>query len=242
MRARFATVMGILFFAATSAFAGPTSFNFGFGGPDTTLGTSQSFTSNGATITAFGYECSAPSPSSTSTLSNCAASALFAKNDGGAEMGLGLAGETDHEIGYDGSTADFVMGLDISDLVKLGATSLTLNFGSVQPGEDFAVLGYSSNPFLAGTPFALTNTKAFFGNDGSFGDVDGMSFDLNSQDEFLVLVSSCGASTSTALVCGSNVTLDSAATTPEPGTIALFVTGLAMLGFAMRKRWATQRN
>lgn len=246
MRAKFVTAMSIVIFGAASAFAGPVTFNFGFApspGSDQELGTSASYTSNGATITAFGYQCSAATASSTDTLSNCAASDLFQKNDGSFELGIGLAGQGDHEIGFDSSTADFVMGLDLGSLLNLGVQRMTLTFGSVEPGEAFAALGYSSNPFLAGTPFALTNTKAWFGNDGSFGDVDSATFDLNSNDQFLVLVAPCGADPSNPLgPCDSNVTLVSAVgATPEPGTIALFAIGLAMLGFATRKRWAAQQ-
>lgn len=244
-------------FGATSAFAGPTSFNFNFAPPsgtDMELGTTANYASNGATITAYGYECTATNgsstatdASSTATLSSCAASDLYEKNDSSFELGLGLAGEEDHEIGLDPS-GDFVMGLNLSNLLSLGVKDVTLTFGSVEPGEAFAALGYSSNPFLAGTPFVLTNTKAWFGNNGSFGDVDSATFDLNSNDDFLVLIAPCGADlgnpTGANGGCGSNVTLVGAAgtTTPEPGTIALFVTGLAMLGFATRKRWATQQT
>lgn len=250
MRARFVTAIGILLFWAASAFAGPTSFNFGFApspGSDQALGTSASYTSNGATITAFGYECSAPTPSSTDTLSNCTASDLFQKNDSSFELGLGLAGQGDHEIGWDGPNADFVMGLDLSNLLHLGVTSMTLTFGSVEPGEAVAGLGYGSNQFLSGNPIGLTNTKFFLGNDGSLGDVDSATFHLNSNDDFLILVAPCGAADPSNIqpngFCDSNVTLVSAVgSTPEPGTIALFVTGLAMLGFAMRKRWAIQTN
>lgn len=247
MRARFAMALGILVFGATSVFAGPTSFNFGFGGPDTALGTSQSFTSNGATITAFGYECSAPSPSSTSTLSSCMVTDLFAKDDGPNETGLGLAGQGggENEIGFDGTGADFVIGLDVSSLFKLGATSMTLSFGSVQPGESYAIFGYGSNPFSGSVPLMghLVDGQ-LVGNDGSTSaQVFSSTIGLNASDEFLVFTSPCAASTSTALVCGSNVTLaGGVATTPEPGTIALFAIGLAMIGFTTRKRWATQRT
>lgn len=248
MRARLAAAVGILIFGASSAFAGPTSFNFGFAGSDQTLGTSASYMSNGATITAYGYECTASDSTSTATLSACSASALYQKNDGGAELGLGLAGETDHEIGYDGASADFVMGLDLSNLFSLGARSVTLTFGSVQPGEAFAALGYGANPF-GGSSFALTNTEAWCGYQTAGcvynGDVVSATFALNAQDDFLVLMSPCGASTVTTTGdCGSNVTLGSmsaTSATPEPGTIALFATGLLILGFATRKRWATQR-
>lgn len=250
MRARFATAIGILLFGAASAFAGPTSFNFNFGGPDGQLTNNPaSYASGMATVTVTGYECTASDSTSAAMLSGCSLSPLYQKMDGGAEVGLGLAGETDHEIGFDGGSADFVMGLDLSDLFSLGVRSVTLTFGSVQPGEAFAALGYGANPFGMSS-FALTNTKAWCGFEtvGCVynGDVVSATFGLNAQDDFLVLMSPCGASTVTTTGdCGSNVTLDTlsgASATPEPGTIALFVTGLAMLGFATRKRWATQRS
>lgn len=252
MRARIVTVVSLLVFGAGSAFAGSVNLNFGFVGPDGALGKSAGYTSNGAWITAFGYECWAKTPSSTDTLSHCVASDLYQKDDSSIELGLGLAGEEDHEIGWDGPHQDYVMGLNVSDLFDLGATSMTLKFGSVEPGEAFAVLGYESDPFVAGTPFALTNTKAWFGNDGSYPDVDSATFDLNAQDEFLVLISPCGASPGVPLPCGSNVTLVGATATnastragvldsgptPESGTVLLFATGLLALAFISRRRWA----
>lgn len=249
MKARIATLAvaaaGLLAFGASAAFAGSVSFDFNLGGADGPLGNTVSYTSGAATITAYGYECTASDSTSAATLSDCSGSALYQKSDGGAEVGLGLAGETDHEIGYD-QTGDFVMGLDLSDLFSLGARSVTLTFGSVQPGEAFAALGYGANPFGASS-FALTNTKAWCGYETAGcvynGDVVSATFDLNAQDEFLVLMSPCGASyPSTTGYCGSNVTLDTVSSTPEPGTIALFMTGLLMLGFATRKRWAMQRS
>lgn len=243
MRARIAGIAaGLLLFGASSAFAGSVNFNFDFVGPDMGLGKSAGYASNGATITAYGYKCWAKTPSSTDTLSHCVASDLYQKDDSSFELGLGLAGEDDHEIGWDGPHQDYVMGLNVSDLFDLGATSMTLTFGSVEPGEAFAVLGYGSDPFTAGTPFALTNTKAWFGNDGSYPDVDSATFDLNAQDEYLVLISPCGASPGVPLPCGSNVTLVGAAATntPEPGTILLFATGLLAFAFISRRRWAAR--
>ncbi|HVA72040.1 MAG TPA: PEP-CTERM sorting domain-containing protein [Candidatus Limnocylindrales bacterium] len=244
MKARFAALaLSMIALAAVPVFASGVSLSFGFGGSDTSLGTSQSYTSNGATITAYGYVCSAASPSSTATLSNCNPTALFAKGDGINETGLGLAGQGngENEIGWDGPSADYVMGLDVSSLFKLGATSMTLSFGSVQPGEAYAILGYASDPFLSSS-FALTNTKAWVGNNSSTSaQVFSSTIDLNANDQFLVLISPCGASSNPSGPCGSNVVLDSlTATTPEPGTLVLFGTGLLALGFGLRRRWAGQ--
>lgn len=237
----------MLALGASAAFAGTVNVNFNFGGSDGPLGNTASYTSGAAMITAYGYECTASDSTSTATLSACSGSPLYQKSDGGAEVGLGLAGETDHEIGYDRS-GDFVMGLDLSDLVSLGVRSITLDFGSLQPGEAGAALGYASNPFGLSS-FTLTNTQAWCGYKTPTckysGDTASETFNLNASDEFLVLMSPCGASTvSKTGYCGSNVTLDTlsgTSATPEPGTIALFLTGLLMLGFVTRRRWAVQR-
>ncbi|HEV2289706.1 MAG TPA: PEP-CTERM sorting domain-containing protein [Candidatus Acidoferrales bacterium] len=252
MRLRNAVLtLGLAAFAAAPAFAGNVNISMGFGGPDGPLGTSASYTSGSATITAYGYECSATDATTSGTLSGCAASDLYQKSDGGSEVGLGLAGETDHEIGMDSTSADFLIGLDLSNLLKLGATSITLDFGSWQPGEAYAALGYAANPFLSGTFTldGLTNTKAWVGNPGTLpGNPQQYSstFSLNSGDQFLVLLSPCGANPSAPLgPCGSNVTLaglSATSATPEPGTLALFVTGLLALGFAARRRWVFARN
>ncbi|MGB6716821.1 MAG: PEP-CTERM sorting domain-containing protein [Candidatus Acidiferrales bacterium] len=230
MRARIATVAGLLVFGASSAFAGSVNFNFDFAGPDMTLGTSQNYTSNGATITAFGYECSAPTPMSTSTLSDCALSDLYQ-----SPTGLGLAGEMDHDIGWDSATADYVVGLDLSDLLTLGTHWVTMTYNTILPGQAWVAIGYSSDPFTAGSPFLLgANTKAW-------SEVDSATFDLNAQDQYLVLIASCGASSNPYGPCGSDVTpvsLTASATTPEPGTMLLFATGLLALAFISRRRWA----
>ena len=231
--------MCFLFFAAAgSAFAGPVNFDFVFTGSNSTLEISQIYTSNGATLTDYGFECSAPSASSVSTLSSCAASDLYQSANG-----VGLAGLSNHLLGYESSTQDFVEGMNLSDLLSLGVKGVTITFNNVGPGEAFAVLGYPSNPFASGSPIVLTNTKAW-------SEVDSATFDLNAQDDFLILISPCGAAWPPSKrngPCGSylapvSLTASAVAPTPEPGTVALFATGLMLLGFATRKRWAMQRT
>jgi len=234
-------------FAAGPAFAGSVTINFGGSG---SLGSAQSFLSGA--VVAYGYECSATNATTGGTLSNCVQNNLAEKMDGSSETGLGLAGEGngENEIGFDSTNADFLLGLDVSGLLKLGATSMTLSFGSVQPGEAYAILGYASNPFGAAS-FTLdnTNTRAFVGNDGTTtNQVFSSTFSLNSDDQFLVILSPCAFAGSPADKngpCGGNVLLGSLSSnvpTPEPGTLALFATGLLALGFGMRRRFAFQRQ
>ncbi|MGB6624503.1 MAG: PEP-CTERM sorting domain-containing protein, partial [Candidatus Acidiferrales bacterium] len=213
--------------AATPAFASGVSFNFNL--PGGKLGTSQSYTSNTFTVTAYGYKCDASSATSTK-LTKCAGSDLYGKNGGVGETGLGLNGENDQEIGWNGKKSDYVLGLDVSSLFAGHMASLTLDFGSVQKGENYTVWGYASNPF--GTNVTLSNQLlSVFGNSNSTADYTS-TISLNSNDQFLVITSQCG-----------DVLLDSLSgtapsPTPEPGTLALFGTGLLLAGFIMRRRLA----
>jgi hypothetical protein len=56
---------------------------------------------------------------------------LFIKTGSGDEHGLGMTGESDHEI----EPGEFVQ-VNVSNLIKAGLTSAVLTFGSVQPGRD----------------------------------------------------------------------------------------------------------
>lgn len=237
-------VVALALFGASSAFAGTVDFTFNFGGPNMDLDTPiQNYTSTvatiTATITAYGFECSAPTPMSTSVLSNCAASNLYQ-----TPGGLGLANQVDQEIGWEGTNADYVIGMNLSDLFSLGVKSIILSFSNVGPGQAWAALGYPSDPFTPGASIQLGgDTKAW-------SEIDSWTFNLGPDDEYLILISSCGASSNPNGPCGSYlspITLTGSTThltpTPEPGTIALFATGLLMmLGFATRKRWALQRT
>ncbi len=106
--------------------ASATTLLFNFNNPSGTLGTSQTYTNNGVTITAYGFGPSGPTN-------------LFGKNDGGDENGLGIAGVPHNEI----QTNDFIQ-LDLKPVWDLSATSPTMSIGSVQAGESWKIYGSNS--------------------------------------------------------------------------------------------------
>jgi hypothetical protein len=245
MKARIATLAvaaAMLAFGSSAAFAGPITFYFtstGQGVPAGAVGDTFTFTStNGlATIGATGYVCDAPTAMSTSTLDGCLGSPLYL-----TPTGMGLANEMDQEIGFDGKTADYVVELNLSDLLGLHASGVSMTFNTIEPWEAWVAMGYSTNPF----PTSLTTPSGsiLLGSDTkAWSEVDTASFELGPDDPYLILIASCGASQNPDGPCGSVVSpISLTTTTPEPGTIALFITGLLMLGFATRKRWAMQRT
>ena len=100
-----------------------------FSSPLGVLGTSQTYTVNGLTVTAYGFT------------NGGAATKLYGKQDGGDENGVGLSfyGNTDHEI----DTTHFVQ-LDLQNVISSGATSAQMKVGSVQSGESYNIYGSNS--------------------------------------------------------------------------------------------------
>lgn len=211
-----------LLFAASPAFAGTVSIHFN--APGGTLGTSQTYDSGN--VTAFGEVCHATSATST-TLTKCNAQKLFGKNDGVGETGLGITGEDDNEFGWIDKKHDYVLGLDLS---KLNISSVKMDFGSVQKGENVTIWGFDSNPFSAnGTVDLSSQLLSFNGNSNSTADFT-KTFSLNG-DSFLVITAQSGDILVGSLYAQTN-------TTPEPGTLALFGTGLLLAGLALRRQAA----
>ena len=109
------------------------------------LGTSQTFTEQGFTITARGYDDSDTNGIGTPTN-------LYFKNrppDGGAnESGLGLANSPHHEVnGSANGTLNFIQ-LDLRSIISQGATNFQIAVTSLQEGESFQLFGSSSEGVL----------------------------------------------------------------------------------------------
>ena len=109
------------------------------------LGTSQTFTEQGYTITARGYDDSDTDGIGTATN-------LYFKNrppDGGAnESGLGLANSPHHEVnGSANGTLNFIQ-LDLSSIISQGATGFQIAVTSLQEGESFQLFGSNTEGML----------------------------------------------------------------------------------------------
>ena len=136
----FLTALVIVGFGV-AAQATPITFNFFENGLGT-LGTSSTFTESGVSVTAYGFT------------SGGVATALYAKNGGVGEMGLGIASDSDHEI----NSSTFVQ----LNLTTLSGSSLSsLFFGSVQSGET-ALIYFSNTLGLLGAPIGSVTSDSTF--------------------------------------------------------------------------------
>jgi hypothetical protein len=102
-----------------------------FSAPSGPLGTAQTYTVNGITITAYGYT-NASTPA-----------ALYGKNQGGDENGLGINGTVVNEI----TTSTYVQ-LDLANVIASGARNAAIMINSVQSGEGYNLYGSSSQGTL----------------------------------------------------------------------------------------------
>ena len=190
------------------------------------LGTSQTFTEQGYTITARGYNDADTDGIGTATN-------LYFKNrppDGGAnESGLGLATSPHNEVnGSADGTLNFIQ-LDLTSIISQGATGFQIAVTSLQQGESFQLFGSNSEGVL-GTAIS--------------GSYPGLQFD----DEF-VAVTDLGSFTFLSVAgfgAGSNVLPSrfSAEITPIPevGTVMPIVGLLVAVGathILRRRRAAT---
>ena len=217
--------MKILFVAALAAVgldgyvqAGTVTYTWNFDSPGGTLGTSQTYTNQGLSITAYGLTCT----SSTT----CRAVDLYGKNSGTGEQGLGINGELDGEI----NPGSYVQ-LDISNILALAPTSGSITIDSVQSGETFTLWannaqGAPGTQFDSGTRTGSSSVVTLSANNpGSY---------VGSGYDFL----SVGASSGNVLL--STITASVNTNAPEPATFALV--GGALIGLASLRRRSKGRS
>jgi protocatechuate 3,4-dioxygenase beta subunit len=110
--------------AGLKAGPGCVSRRWNFNLPTGNQGMSKTYTVDGLMITAYGFN------------NNGTPTALYGKNDGGDENGVGIASDGDHEI----NLTNFVQ-IDLSNVIANGALSAQMMVGSVQSGEKYNVYG-----------------------------------------------------------------------------------------------------
>ena len=188
-----------------AAFAGPT---YDFSTPPSSMRSSSSwvYTSGGLSITASGFTTPGNAPLN-----------LFAKSDGPGETGLGFVGTLENEI----SSTNF-MQLDVSDLLSHGVTSLTIDIGSLQAGEE-GIFSRSAVSGQLGVPSIATLTGGAVDQSYAVALMTGYNFvDITG-----------GGPNSNADPSSGNVVLATASATssgvPDGGSTALLV-GLGLLG------------
>ena len=132
---------------------------------------------------------------------------LFEKNEGPSEMGIGLALGTDHEI-----AGPFVLQMDLQQILALNPSSVILGVNSIQGPDTYQIWG-SKTAGNAGKLLATNQTSTSFN----------LSKDL--QYRYITVASPTGS----VLVDSLVATVPGFDSTPEPGSAALLLFGLAGL-------------
>lgn len=230
MKAKFVLwVLGMSLFGAAPVFAGTMSVNFG--SPTTISGDTATYTFDSHTVTATGYQCTDNMLGSCST----AGVTLVDKHDGMGESGLGVMGGPHGDDEIESNT--FVQ-LDFSALANAGITSLTFQIQSVQTGEGFRL--FESN--TAGMPGA-TALETVVGN-GSNNPNEvvtttvSVNFAANAFIDISALNNNAAHSHNDVLLGAIPGSPAGPGAAPEPGTLALFGTGLLGLGCVVRRYMA----
>ncbi len=194
--------LAAIFAIAPSAWGTTLYYNFDtFAGQ---LNTSQTYTSNAVTITAYGYDQGRPDD-------------LYGKQNGGDENGLGLMGDSDHEI-----QSDSFVQLNLSNVWALHPSSVSMSIGSVQSGENWVIYG--------------SNTLGKLGSEIQSGTLDAPSnFLLAANAKNYQFISVEAGSQCADVLLGTLTATTPQGGVPEPGSFALLGAGLIGMGFFVRK-------
>jgi hypothetical protein len=139
---------------------------------------------------------------------------LYVKQGGTpAETGLGIAADVNHEI-----NSNYVVDLDTLMLYNHGITSGNLSLASVQTNENYKVCVESTKGQVN------TNANCWTGSGGNIVTLNNIGWDATNR---YIAITSPGPGN--VLVASELIIA-----TPEPGTMALFATGLT--GFALFRR------
>lgn len=215
--------LGFIAVVAAVAPAGATTFQFGWleNGSNINLGTQKTFTENGMSVTAYAFYMNGTQ--------NGATNALYAKNGGSHEIGLGTTADPNsgqNEIVY----SDYVL-LDFSDVMsRYNVTSASLQMQSVTAGEGWEWFA------AAAMPGANLGTHFKAGSDEGSHDILSQ---LGQGKVYLSIHET--VNTSRANVLLGQLTINATARTPEPATAWLVIGSVAVL-CVLRRRAAKKRS
>jgi hypothetical protein len=196
--------------------AASAAVNIDFGSQPGNLGPTATYTNGGLTVTAYGYS---------DGFNFSAATALYGKNSGGDEQGLGLAADPsgENEIYWDNSHLGAFVEIDVSALFGL-VTNAQFFMGSTTNGEQWAVNG--SN--FAGCGWFCGGPRVN-GSDELTHDL--FDFGTYQYYDFYSLGTGGNAAPGNVLLGGLVLTTS----VPEPDTWAMMLLGFGVVGAAVRR-------
>ena len=234
--------------ATSAALAGSMSVNYAFNslaannascksGNCILSSNTQTYTSNGITLTALSFAASDvgawQTPSKVSQRFGAA---------GSAEVGLGVASGSDstsNGSSLEISSTEWLV-LDISNLINSGYTNYSLGIGSIQNGE-----GGQVDVFMPTTGFSGTAGGYYFNpknlsllgsvTSKTGGALQNIALTGLTQDYLVITADNPSAPAGNVLVTSLSATAP-ATQTPEPGSLALLAAGLAAVGLALGAR------